>query len=97
MGSFYHPTARFPAGLVAFRIGFLLALLDRRLIVAGNSGLEGRIALVSGIGAEVLRSLGVRLRPRQHGSVQGGLQQLHVMHVGPAGDERQRDATRVDQ
>ena len=28
MGSFYHPTARFPAELVAFRIGFLLALLE---------------------------------------------------------------------
>ena len=96
MGSFDHPTASFPTGLVAFGVGFLPALLDMRLIVAGNRGLEGWIALVSGIGAEVLRSLGVRFRPRQHCSLQGGLQQLHVMHVGSAGDERQRDATRVD-
>ena len=97
MGPFHHPTARFPSGLATFRVGFLLALLDMRLIVAGNRGLEGRSALVSGIGAEVLRSLRFRFRPRQHRPVQGGLQQLHVMHVGPAGDERQRDATRVDQ
>ena len=96
MGSFDHSTASFPAGLVAFGVGFLLALLDMRLIVAGNCGLEGWIALVSCIGEEIPRSLGVRFRPRQHRSVQGGLQQLHVMHVGSAGDERQRDATRVD-
>ena len=64
--------------------------------MAGNRGLEGRTALVSGIGAEVLRSFGGRFRPRQHSPVQSGLQQFHVMHVGPAGDERQRDATRVD-
>ena len=96
MGALYHPAASFPTRLVAFRIRFFLTLLDMRLIVAGHHRLEGRIALVSSIGAEVLRSLRVRFRPRQHGSVQGGLQQLHVMHVGPAGDERQRDATRVD-
>jgi len=38
--------------------------------------------------AEILWLLGVRFRPRQHRSVQGGLQQLHVMHVRSAGDER---------
>ena len=96
MGSFYHLPACFPAELVTFRVSFLLALLDRRLIVAGHRGLEGRIALVSGIGAEILRSLGVRFWPCPHRSIQGELQQLDIMHVGAAGDERQRDATRVD-
>ena len=97
MGSFDHPAARFPTWLVAFGLRFFFTLLDMRLIVAGNRRLEGRIALVSSIGAEILRLLGVRFWPRQHRSVQGGLQQLHIMYVGSAGDERQRDATRVDQ
>jgi hypothetical protein len=97
MGSFDHPAACFPAWQVTFGLRFFFALLDMRLIVAGNRCLEGWIALVSSIGAEILRLFGVRFRPRQRRSVQGGLQQFHVMHVGSAGDERQRDATRVDQ
>ena len=97
MGSFDHPATCFPTWLAAFGLRFFFTLLDMRLIVAGNHRLEGRLALVSSIGAEILRLLGVRFRPRQYRSVQGGLQQLHVMHVGSAGDQRQRDATRVDQ
>ena len=96
MGSLHHPAAGFPAGLCAFGLRFLLALLDMRLIVAGRYGLQGRLALVSGIGAEMLRLFGIGFRPRQHHAIQSGLQQLHIMHVGPAGDERQRDATGVD-
>ncbi len=66
------------------------------LIVVGYHGLNGRIPLVPSIGAKVLELLGVRFWAVQNGSVQGGFQQLHIMHVCAAGDERQRDATRVD-
>ena len=86
MSSFDHSAAGFPTGLAMFRVRFFLALFDMRLIVAGNRCLEWRIALLSGIGAEILRLLGVRFRPLHHDRVQGRLQQLHIMHVGPAGD-----------
>ena len=95
MGAFDYPAARFPAGLCAF--GLLLALLDMGLIIARLGGIKRRFALVSGIGAEMLRMFGRWFRARSHHCVQRGLQQFHIMHVGAAGDERQRDATAVDQ
>ncbi len=96
MGSLHRPATSLPTRLLAFRLRFFLALLDMRLIMARLRRLESTVALVSGIGAKILRFLGIRFRPFHLDPVQSGLQHLHVMHVGPAGDERQRDATAVD-
>ena len=96
MGSLHHSAAGFPTGLCAFRLCFFLALLDMRLIIAHRGRLQSALALVSGVGTEIRQLLGIGFRPLHHGRGQGRLQQLHIMHVGPAGDERQRDATGVD-
>ena len=52
---------------------------------------------VSGVHAERFRGANIRLRPGINDVLPRGFEQFHIMHVGPAGDQRQRDATRVDQ
>ena len=88
MGSFHNPAASLPTRLRAFRLRFFLALLDMRLIMTRLDRPLSRLALVPGIGAKMLGFLGIGFRPLHHGRVQRGLQQFHIMHVGPAGDER---------
>jgi len=96
MAAFDDPPARLPVRLYALGLRFFFTLLDMRLIVACLDGFQRCLALVSGIGAEMLRIFGRWFRPRRHHGLQCGLQQLHVMHVCTAGDERQRDTTGVD-
>jgi hypothetical protein len=88
MSALDHPAACFPAGFCAFGLRFFLALLDVRLIAPRLDGVERCLALVSGVGAEMLRAFGSWFRPRRHYSVQRRLQQFHVMYIGPAGGER---------
>ena len=52
---------------------------------------------VASIGAQMLRLPFARLRPFAHRSLQRFRQQLHVMRVGSADGDRQRNPTRVDQ
>jgi len=58
--------------------------------------LPGGRSLVTRIGAEMLRGFRTRRRSRTDHLVERRRQKLQVMHVGPARDERQRDATPVD-
>ena len=90
------PAARLIARQGAFGLGFLFALLDMRSISSPFRGLPGGGSLLARIGAEMLRLPCLRRRSRPHHLVEGGGQQFHIMHVGSAGDERQRDATPVD-
>jgi len=95
MSPFDAPSSCLIAGLVAFGGGLFFALLDVRPVLARHGCLAGRIALVSCIGAQALWLPLARLWTLAHHAVQSGGQQLHVMYVGSADGERQRDATPV--
>ena len=58
--------------------------------------LPGGRPLVTGVGAEMLGRFRPGCGPCADHLVERRRQELHVMHVGPARDERQRDATPVD-
>ena len=82
-------------GMVSFLICLLAASLDVQSIMAFATGHQSRIADVAGIRAKRLHRLVLGSRPGTDDGPQCGSQQFAVMHVGPAADERQRDATGV--
>jgi hypothetical protein len=76
---------------------FLLSLFDMGAIVLRNHGLFGRLAFVTSIGAQMLwLPLAWRWPFARHGS-ERLREQPHIMRVGSADGDRQRDSTRVDQ
>jgi len=58
---------------------------------------QGVVPNISGVHAKRLRTGELWPRSRANDAPQSRLQQLYVMPIGPACDQRQRDATRVDQ
>ncbi len=67
-----------------------------RPIVTVLHCLSGGRSFVTRIGAEMLGCFRTGCRSCSDHLVERRRQELHVMHVGPARDERQRDATPVD-
>ncbi len=98
MSGFVRPPTGGPSiRAVYVLLGFFLALFDVKPVVPVGDCLSCGLALVSGVRAEVPRMGRILLWPRHYQAVPGRLQQLDVMHVGSADDERQRDATAVGQ
>ena len=95
VGSLHDPATGSMPWMVKLRFRFLAARFQPEPIVVLVAGQPSRLATISGIHAEVWSLARVRLRVDD--VLEGGLQQFGVMHVGPADDERQRDATPVDQ
>ena len=96
MGSFRYPTTRLVPWPVALRIRFSSPLFDVGPIVTFLQRLPDGRSLVTPIGAEMLGYFRTGCRSCSDHLVERSRQELHVMHVGPARDERQRDATPVD-
>jgi len=97
MGSLDDPSSCFVSRLALLVGALFFALLDVRAIVPRGHTLLGRFALVARVAAQMLRLPFARLRPLADHRVQRLVQQFHVMRVGSADDDRQRDSTRVDQ
>ena len=97
VSAFDYPAPCLEIRLGAFGFGLFAALFDVRTIAARLDLLEGRLAFVAGIRAQILDGLLRGLRPRDDDGIKRRGQQLDVMHVGPADDERERDPTAVHQ
>ena len=96
MGSLHHPATSLVPWPLTLRLRLFSPLFDVGLIVAFLHRLPSRRPLVTRIGAKMLRCFLTGCRAGAHHLVERRRQELHVMHVGPARDERQRDATPVD-
>lgn len=66
-------------------------------VATGDDQLARERIVVAAIGAEVVVLRLGRARIPDADARQDGLKALAVMQIGPGDDERQRDATRVDQ
>lgn len=66
-------------------------------IVAFLNGLLSRLAGITCISTEMLLWGFLGLRTFRHDLIQCRFQEFHVMHLGPAGDYRQRDSIPVDE
>jgi len=90
------PTPGAPVGVPAAGRGLRPPLRDVRPVPPGPHGVVRRLAGVPFIPAEVLAR---RLRGRagDHDAVQRGHEEHHVMALGPAHDEGQRDSIPVDE
>lgn len=95
--SFNHPSARLVAWVLLFLVPFLTTGLHVQLVAVDAAGRKSRETDIGGIGAESLDLPAAGIRPGIDDSLQRRAQQNAVMLVGSAGDERQRDATRVHQ
>lgn len=92
MGAFHHPSSRFGIGMTGLVCGFLPAGFYMGLVIAPLDLLVRRLTSIGSIGAQALhRPLG----SHEDDGIQGRRQQFDIMHVGPAGDKRERDATPV--
>ncbi len=92
MSSFHHPTPGFAIGILPLGLGFFLALLDVGDVTPFFSNLLSWLPLVSGVRAQMLRTL---LGSGHDNLLQSWFKQLGVMPVGSVDDERQRDAIPV--
>jgi hypothetical protein len=97
VGSLYDPPSGFVSRLALLFRALFLALLDVGTIVLCFDGLLGGPSFVTGIGAQMLGLPCARLWPLADHRFQRCFKQFHVVRVGSAYDDRQRDATRVDQ
>lgn len=97
MGAFNHPAACLFAGVTSLFVQLLAAGLYIQLIVARLTGGQCRKSDVGCIGAERSDLPAGRIRPGIDDGPQSGAWQAAVMPVCPAGDEQQRDSTRVGQ
>ncbi len=78
------------------RFRLLSPLFNVRPIVTVLHCPPGGRSLVTRVGAKTLRGFRTGCRAGADHLIKRRRQELHVMHVGPARDERQRDATPVD-
>lgn len=78
-------------------IGFLTAPLHMRDVAMCQEGFHRRRSAVTGIRAQVFRTTLRREWPFDLHGIEHGLQLRHIMSMRPGHDERQRDATTVDQ
>jgi len=91
----HYPAAGLESRYRKLFISLFAPLLDVRLIVPFDDCIQCRRALVAGIGAKIV--LARSARHLYDELVQRGLEQLYVMRVCAADDERERDANSVDQ
>ena len=96
MGSLDHPATSLVPWPHTLRLRFFSLLFDVGPIVPQFHCLPGGRSLVTRIVAEMLRGFRTPCRSRKDHLVERRPQKLHIMYVGPARDERQRDATPVD-
>jgi len=95
MGSFDHPSPSFESRLRSFRIGFFPPLFHVRGVLAIQNGFHRGLSFVTGIRTYILGMGGRGLGPGNHDTVQGRNQEHHIIDVGRAADDRERDATPV--
>ena len=96
MGSLHHPAPSLVPWSLTLRIRFFFPLFDVGMVVPFLHRLPGGCSLVTRIGTEMLRCFRTRCRSGADHLVERRRQEFHVMNVGSARDERQRDATPVD-
>ena len=81
----------------AFRLGLIADLPDMRGVSALPHADLGRLPPIGFVRTQVLWFPHRGLRSSDDDSVQGGVEQLHVMPIGSADDKRERDPSTVDQ
>jgi len=92
-----HPASGASLRVSASRRGILASLRDVGYVLAGAHGLIRRLPRVPFVPTEVLALGGPGPRPATDDPVQRGDQEPHVMPVGAAHDQGQRDSIRVDE
>ena len=97
VGALHDPASGLVAGFLFLGCVLPFALLDVRPVAPHQGRFACWFALVSSVGAQMLRFPLAGRGAFADDAVQSRGKQLHVMLVGPADDERQRDATRVHQ
>src|SRR3989304_2304261 len=95
MRNFHNPAPRL-VSIVAAHL-FFTARAHVRLIVALHNLRERRHAAKARIRAQVLRMIRLDLGALDDNRIQRSRQLRHVVTISPDYDDRQRDATRVDQ
>jgi hypothetical protein len=97
LGPLDHPASGASLRVPASRPGILAPLRDVGHIPPGSYGLIRRLTRVPFVPTEVLAMGGPGPRPATDDPVQRGGQEPHVMPVGAAHDEGQRDSIPVDE
>jgi|GEM_PF-6924368 hypothetical protein len=92
-----YPSPRFESRISPFFLDFFASLTDMRDIFPFLALLLLRASCVSLVSTKVLSSSYSRFRSLDHNFIQRRRQQFHIMRLGPADDEGQRDATTVDE
>jgi len=93
----YDPASSLLLGIAALAIRLLLAIDDVRDVAVRLDRLKPGATAVSRVGAQVLAASDRRLFPSHDDGLQHRAEHGDVIHVGCGHDERQRDATTVDQ
>ena len=91
------PATRLLAGVAPLGIGFFAPIDDVSDIAMRFDDCQCALASIARIGAQVLAAPGGRLVALDHDGVKDLADLGDVMRVGAGHDERQRDATAVDQ
>jgi len=96
MTGFDDPSARFEIWMTRFRPGLLTPGAYVRNIPFADHRMMRRITRISGIGAQIEEHRTVLFRRKYPGS-QYGINLSNIVPIRPGDDDRQRDATLVDQ
>ena len=97
MTDLHHPAPRLPAGMSFLRIVLIRAAGYVRDVVVAQDDVQRRITAIACIQAQVLGTALGRHFALDHDGRQDFVELRHVMPVRPGHDERQGDATTVDQ
>src|SRR5580698_1440405 len=97
MTDFNHPAPGLFIRIAPLEVGLLPAINDMSNVVVLIDDAKTLGASVARIGAQVLAASMRRTRALDHDGSEHLIESLPVIDVGPGDDERQRDATTVDQ
>ena len=97
MTDLHNPAPRFLSGVALLGIVLVGAARHMRNVVMAIDDIERRVATIAGIQAQMLGAAPGRHFALDHDGRQNLVQLRHVMPVRPGHDERQGDATAVDQ
>ena len=91
------PASGLLGGVALELTGLLSTAFDVRDVAMGFNDVERRFAVVARVGTQVLVAPLRRIDPLDHDGLKHRLELRHIMAMGSGHDERQRDATTVDQ
>lgn len=97
MADFNNPTSGFPSGMPLLGLLLLRAAGDMRNVAVALNDLQCRLSAISGIQTQMLGATLGRHLVLDHDGRQDYVELRNVMPVRSGHDERQGDATAVDQ